>query len=134
MPVTPNSAVTPQAVVTGYAKVTGANSNYAAPTNTVQLLAGQANGARLTSVTALALANTSAVELQLFSYDGTTYKFIMSKLMPTVSISGTTAQALVDFGYSENNPLNLAPNEQLVAAIGAALATGVQFRCQGGAY
>jgi len=131
---TPNSAITPQTVVTGSALCTAANTNYAAPTTPVQLLAGQTNGARLTSVTAMALATVTATELQLYKYDGVTYKFIKSVLMAAYTVAQTTAQTQVDFGYSDSGPLFLAANEQLVVAIGVSLATGIRFHCQGGAY
>ena len=132
MAVTPNSIVTPQTVISGSALCTAANSSYTAPT-TVQLLAGQTNGARITSVTAAALATASATECQLFTYDGTTYKFLKSVAL-SYTVAQTTGQTPVDFGYADSNPLYLAPNEQLVAAIGVANATGIRFHCHGGAY
>jgi hypothetical protein len=60
MAVTPNSIVTPQTPIAGKAKLTAANTNYDAPTNAVQVLAGQPNGARLTRVQAIAAATTVA--------------------------------------------------------------------------
>lgn len=134
MTVTANSIVTPQTIVSGSALATGANSNYATPANAVQLLAAQSNGARITSITALALATVTATELQLFKYDGTTYKFIKSVLMSAYTVAQTTGQTQVDFGYSDANPLFLAPTDQLYVAIGVALAAGVRFHCAGGAY
>lgn len=131
---TPNSAITPQTVVTGSALCVTANTNYATPTAPVQLLAGQTNGARITSVTALALATVTATELQLYKYDGVTYKFIKSVLMAAYTVAQTTNQPQVDFGYSDSAPLFLGPNEQLVVAIGVALASGIRFHCHGGAY
>ena len=81
MAVTPNSIITPQTPIGATAVVTTANPTYTdTPTNTVQLLAAQTNGARIQKITALARATPSATELQLYvSADGgTTKRFIKS--------------------------------------------------------
>lgn len=121
MPVTPNSIITPQAVRSGTAKPTTANSTYTdTPTNTVKLVTAGANGARLTRIDAIPLANVTATQLQLFrSTDGgTTKKFFSSKLMAAYTMSQVTAAPITDFGYSDLNPLILASNEEIYAAIG----------------
>jgi hypothetical protein len=134
MAVTPNSIVTPQTVVSGTALCTSANTNYASPTAVVQLLTAQTNGARITSITALALTTVTATELQLYKYDGTTYKFIKSVLMSAYTVAQTTAQSQTDFGYTDSNPLFLSSTDQLYVGIGVALATGIRFHAYGGAY
>ena len=44
------------------------------------------------------------------------------------------ASPTADFGYSEDNPLVLAPGVGLAVAIGQTIANGVVFRASGGAY
>lgn len=138
MTTTPNSAITPQKPVAGSAKCTAANTNYATPTAAVQLVAStsMANGARFTSVKALALATVTATELQLYVSpdNGTTFQFFDSALMSAYTVAQTTAQTKIDFGYSDSNPLFLQAGESLYCAIGVALATGIEFRAAGGAY
>jgi hypothetical protein len=136
MAVTPNSIITPQTPLTAIAVVTTANSVYNdTPTNTVQLLASQTNGCRITKITALARATVTATELQLFvsSDGGTTKRFIDSKLMPAYTVAQTTQQSKADFGFSETNPLFLLPGESLWAGIGVTN-TGIVFRAEGFAY
>lgn len=136
MPVSANSIVTPQTPLTATAVATTANSTYTdAPTNTVQLVAVQTNGARITKVTALARATVTATELQLYvsSDGGTTKRLIASKLMSAYTVAQTTGQTAADFGFTESIPLILAANESLWAAIGVTN-TGIVFRAEGFAY
>jgi hypothetical protein len=134
MPAAPNSAITPQSVISGSALCVAANVNYAAPPAAVQLLPAQPNGCRITSLTALALATVTATELQLYKYDGATYKFIKSVLMAPYTVAPTTAQPIVDFGFTDASPLFVSATDQLMVAISVANATGVRFHCHGGAY
>lgn len=136
MAVTPNSIVTPQRVVTGTAVCTTANNNYTdTPTNSVQLLASQTDGQRVTLVTALARATNTATELQLYASTdgGTTKRFIKSALMAAYTVAQTTRQVGADFGYTDSTPLLLAPGESLWAATGVTN-TGIVFRAEGFAY
>jgi hypothetical protein len=136
MPVTANSIITPQTPLTGTAVATTANTTYTdTPTNTVQLLAGQTNGARVTKITALARATNSATELQLYASTdgGTTKRFIKSVLLASYSVSTSTAQTGGDFLYTENSPLVLAANESLWVGISVSN-TGIVFRAEGFAY
>ena len=136
MAVTANSIITPQTPLTGTAVVTTANSTYTdSPSNTVQLLAGQSNGARITKVTALARATNTATELQLYASTdgGTTKRFIASKLMAAYTVAQTTGQTAADFGFTETAPLILAASESLYAGIGVTN-TGIVFRAEGFAY
>lgn len=136
---TSNSIVTPQGPLTGTAVCTTANAAYSGttaspPTGVQTLIATQTNGARLTRVSALAMATVSATELQLFAYDGTNYRFIGSKNMAAYTVSQTGGQSAVDMGFSDLAPLFLKPGESLCAAIGVANATGICFRAEGGFY
>jgi hypothetical protein len=136
MAVTPNSIVTPQTPIAGNAVATTANTTYTdTPTNSVQLLGAQTNGARMQKVTALARATVSATELQLYvSADGgTTKKFIGSKLMAAYTVAATTAQTVIDFGYTDAAPLILSSAESLWVAI-SVTNTGIVFRTEGYAY
>lgn len=136
MAVTPNSIITPQTPIGATAVVTTANPTYTdTPTNTVQLLAAQTNGARIQKITALARATVSATELQLYvSTDGgTTKRFIGSKLMSAYTVAQTTGQTAIDFGYSDANPLILSSLESLWVGIGVTN-TGIVFRAEGYAY
>ena len=94
------------------------------------------NGVRITRLTALARATVGATELQLFvSNDGgTTKRFIRSALMNAATVSGSTAQPVVDFTYSDTNPLILSAAETLYVGIGATLASGIVFRAEGFSY
>ena len=135
MAVTANSIVTPQTPIAGRAKLTVANTNYDAPTNAVQVLAGQTNGARITRVQAIPAATTVASDCQLYGYDGANYRHIKSVAIPVVTISAgnTSAISPIDFGFSDSNPLVLGANEQLMAAV-SVNQTSVHVRAEGGAY
>ena len=139
-----NALVTPQAPFAATAVVTTANSTYTdAPTNTVEFLpasgaaisAAAPRGLRLTSIKALARATPTATELQLYVSDstGTTKRFIKSVLMAAYTVAQTTAQASVDFGYSDAAPLILMAGERLWLATGVSN-TGIVGRAEGGAY
>ena len=136
MAVTPNSIVTPQTPLAATAVATTANTTYTdTPTNSVQLLAAQTNGARIQKITALARATATATELQLYvsSDSGTTKRFVKSVLMSPYTVAATTAQPAVDFGYSDSLPLILSSTESLWVAIGVTN-TGIVFRAEGYAY
>lgn len=136
MALSPNSIITPQTPIGATAVATTANPTYTdTPTNTVQLLAAQTNGARIQKITALARATVSATELQLYvSADGgTTKRLIMSKLMTAYTVAQTTGQTAIDFGYSDSSPLILSSLESLWVGIGVTN-TGIVFRAEGYAY
>lgn len=136
MAVTANSIVTPQTPIGATAVATTANTTYTdSPTNSVQLLAAQTNGARIQKITALARAANTATECQLYvSADGgTTKRFIKSVLMSAYTVAATTAQTGADFGYTDPSPLILSSSESLWVAIGVTN-TGVVFRAEGYAY
>ena len=121
MPVTANSIITPQTPQTSNAACTTSNTTYTtSPTNTVLLVTAGANGARLTRIGAIALETlASAVQLQLFrSRDaGTTKLFFESALAAAYTMADASEVPTTDFGYSDDNPLILAPNERIYAAV-----------------
>jgi hypothetical protein len=121
MPVTANSIVTPQTPQSSNAACSAANTTYTtSPTNTVLLITAGANGARVTRIAAIALETlATAVQLQLFrSRDaGTTKQFFRSGLAGAYTMADTTEVPTVDLGYSDDNPMILAPNERIYAAV-----------------
>lgn len=132
---TANSIITPQGPRSSNALVTTANTTYSTtPTNSVALFTAGANGARITRIGAIPQATVTASQLQLFrSRDaGTTKTFFASVLMAAYTMATTTAATPTDFGYSDDNPLILAPNEVIYAA--AAVTQNVAFNAEGADY
>lgn len=133
MAVTGNSFISPQAIKSNVVVCTAANSDYDdAPANVgTALVTAGANGARVTKIIAIPRATVTATQLQLYrDKDGSgTAKYLFdSALMSAYTMAQTTAiSAETDFGYSDTNPLYLAPNEIVYPAIGVALAGGVVF-------
>lgn len=129
---TPNSIVTPQHIKSGAAACTTANTTYTtAPTNTQVLITAGPNGARYTKVTAIPLETVADTQLQLFrDLDGTgTKRFFNSAKMPSYTMATGTAATPTDFGYSEDNPLTLAPNEKVYSAV--AISKAITFVAEG---
>lgn len=93
------------------------------------------DGARVTRLYAIPRAQVStANNIQLYLYDGTTYTLIDSALMAVVNPAAATANAKTDFGYSLSNPLEIGPSLGLYMGMGQAIANGVVGRCEGGFY
>lgn len=135
MAVTPNSIVTPQGVRTGTGATATANTTYTdTPTNSVKIFTAGANGSRVTRVRATPRENVTANQLQLYASTdaGTTKRLIDSVLMGATTVSATTAATPADFGYTEDNPLLLAANEELWAAAG--LTKSLAWRVEGSDY
>lgn len=122
MTVTANSIITPQSPQSKQAGTTTANTTYTtSPTNTVLLVTAGGNGARLTRLHAIPTVTvTTANQLQVFRSpdSGTTKSFSDSQVMATYTLAQTTAAPKTDFGYSDDNPLILAPNETIYVATG----------------
>jgi hypothetical protein len=140
MTVTANSIITPQKAVTFTAVATAAETTFNSPTNVVTLIdetvgGNNDNGLRITSLTAIARAAVAtACNCQLYRKQGSVYTLVASVLMATGTPSGSVANQTVDFGFSDDNPLILAPGVGLSVAIGQAIANGVAFRAGGGGY
>ena len=140
MAVTANSIVTPQKPALFTAVATTAETAFYSPTGQVTLVdetvvGTNDNGLRITSLNAIARgAAGSACHCQLYRKQGAAYTLIASAVMPAGSPSGSVASPTADFGYSEDNPLVLAPGVGLAVAIGQTIANGVVFRASGGAY
>jgi len=125
MAVTANSIITPQTPKSAVVNVAAANSTYTTtPTNSQLLVTAGASGARLTKLQAVPCATVgTANQLQLFrsSDAGATKLFADSALMATYTMAQITEAPTTDFGYSDDNPMILQPNERLYVAEGQAV-------------
>lgn len=137
MPVS-NSIITPQSPKTFLALTTAAlvAPYSAAAVNSVVLLPAQATALRGTRLTAIALNTNTALNLQLYlSKDGgVTNRLLKTMLMAANTASATTAQPLIDFGYSDANPLMLQVGDILKVAQSVALADGISWALETGDY
>lgn len=119
MPVTANSIVTPQIPRAATAEVTLANASYDAPSNTAVLAVAGPNGARLTRITAIPRESVADTQLQLYrdgDGSGTNRRFFRSARMAAYAMAVGTEAPVTDFGYSDDNPMILAPGEKVYAA------------------
>jgi hypothetical protein len=132
---TANSIITPQTPRSNNALVTTANTTYStSPTNTVAFFTAGANGARVTRISAIPQATVTAAQLQLFRSrdNGTTKVFFNSALQAAYTMATTTAVPVTDFGYSDDNPLILQPNE--VVYVASSITQNVAFNAEGADY
>lgn len=128
MAVTPNSIVTPQTPKAATCVLTTASTDIDdAPTTAVTLLTAGANGARVTSVTAMPRATVTATNICLYvSTDGgTTKRIVDSVLMSAHTVANTTAIPVTDFGYAEATPMILPANAVLYATTAVSLTEGI---------
>ncbi|WP_046787119.1 hypothetical protein [Pseudomonas putida] len=125
---------------TGSAIATAAVSGLATNTPTGLVPLGAAagiNGALVTKITAMPRATVTASSLLLYSSKdaGATYQLIDSELMAAYTQAVTTAIPETAFSnISQANPLRLEAGEQLYVGSEVALASGIQFRSEGGDY
>ena len=130
-----NKAVFPQAIKTIGGRCTAAITN---PTNLttiagiVQLIAAGVDGTSVTQLTASVRETSTANVLALYRKIGSNHYLIKQKAVAAQTINATTgASTPVDFGYTEDSPLNLANGEQLWAGMMTANpATGYDFQGQ----
>lgn len=119
MAVTANSIITPQGPRAATAEVTTGNTNYDAPTGTAVLVTAGPNGGRLTRITAIPRETVADTQLQLYrdgDGSGTNKRFFRSARMAAYTMATGTEAPITDFGYSDDNPLLLAPGEKVYAA------------------
>lgn len=135
---TANSIITPQTPFMKTAIATAAETAFNTPTNQVTLVdetTQNPNGLRITSLYAVARAAVASLtNCQLYKKVGSTYTLIDSVVMAVGTPSATVVNQKADFGYSDDTPLILEVGEGLAVAIGQAIANGVVFKVQGGAY
>jgi hypothetical protein len=135
-----NQAIAPQRPVAYAAIATAAETAFHLPTNSVELIppADNTEGMRLTRVYAMARANPGAVvHCQLYKAVGTTYTYIDGANLPNTAPSANAKGGKIAFEYDDDilyGPLFLHPGEGLRVAIGVAVANGIVFRAEGGAY
>ncbi len=137
MTVTANSIVTPQTPFSRQGVAVTAETSFNAPTNTITLLdrADNVNGARITRLYAIPRANIgSAVNCQVYEYDGVNKRLIDSALMSTISPSASISNAKTDFGYTDSYPFFVRAGVGLEVAIGVTVANGIVFKADGGLY
>lgn len=121
MAVTPNSIVTPQTPKSAFAEVTTASTDFdTSPTTTVLLLTAGSNGARLTRLNAVPCETVTANFLQVYRSinTGTTKYLSAAATGGSDTVSATDGPSVVDFGYSEANPMILQGSEQIYVATG----------------
>lgn len=122
-----------QAAATGSCVCTAAKTTYNDAANAVLLFEAGAEGARVTRVWAIPRATVTATQLQLYvSYDGgTTLHFLDSELMAAYTMAATTKAPATDLPRATvSQPMRLPANARLYAAIGVALAGGVEFHAE----
>lgn len=101
------------------------------PTNTHALVTAGAEGAIVTSITAIPRDTVTATALYLFiSKDGTTKRLLRTALMAAHTVAATTEIPVVDFGYSETEPLRLEAGDQLFVGVGVTASSGIVFTAQ----
>lgn len=136
MPATANSFISPQTVQSASVMLLSSqNPSLQTPTNTVLLATAGANGARLTRLEALATGAQQATQVQFYrSTDlGATKRLIRAKGFPGYTIANTNDIPVLDFGYSDVNPLILGANEQIYVA-SANTVSGINARAEWGDY
>lgn len=135
MAVTANSIITPQTPFSRQVVATTAEVAFTAPTTTVTLLdrADNVNGARLTRLFAIPRETIgTAINCQVYEYDGTNKRIVDSALMATVTPGASVANPKTDFGYSETNAYYVKAGVGLEVAVG--LSKSVLFKAEGGLY
>jgi hypothetical protein len=128
---TANSIITPQTPRSACVAVSSANTTFStSPTNTVLLVTAGLNGGRLTRLQAIPLETVTANFLQAYSSPdgGTTKHLVGAATGGSDTVSGTDGPTIIDFGYSDDNPLMLAPEEELYVATG--IAKGYHVRAE----
>lgn len=133
----PNKFISPQAPYSAQCITSTANTTYSdTPTNTVLFMDGGVNGLRITEVKSLARATVTATLLQMFasSDGGTTKRLIRTVLMAADTLSTTDEFPPTDWGFDNDNPLIVAPNEEIYMGQSVTLASGIVHDARGGAY
>lgn len=102
------------------------------PTNTVLLCTAGTEGAIVSALSAVPRATSTASKLCLYlSKDsGTAKRFLNSALLGAYTQAATTASPIVDFGYTQDEPLRLEAGDEIYVGNMVALASGVVFTAQ----
>lgn len=107
--------------------VSGLDSD--SPTNVAELVVAGAEGCIVTKLTVMPRGTVTASGVYLFlSKDsGTTLRLVRSTLLSAHTASATTAMPMVDFEFTETEPLRLEAGDQLYVGAGVAAAVGIVF-------
>lgn len=124
MAVTANSIITPQAPKSAAVYTATAQATYPPTTNPANvqlLLTAGPNGGRLTRLSAIPQETTGgAAVAQAFRDAGSSgaskYWFKSAANGVTDTVSATDPPVELDFGFSDDNPAILAPNERIYVA------------------
>jgi hypothetical protein len=123
MAVSINSIVTPQAPKSNVVNAATANTTFTtSPTNTALLVTFGSNGGRLTRLVAVPCETVTASNLQAYrSSDAGVTKFLSAAATcGSDTVSGTDGPTVVDFGFSDDNPLIGSASERIYVATGIA--------------
>lgn len=122
MAVSANSIITPQTPRSAYVIYGTAQATYpptTSPANSQLLLAAGGNGGRLTRLYAMPQESTGAagvVQYYRSSDNGTTKYWAGAAPVTNDSVGPTDAPVVIDFGFSDANPLFLQANECIYVA------------------
>lgn len=137
----PNAFISPQKPVFFKAIATLADVAFNTPVNVVTLIdetiAGNNDaGLRLRRVITIARAAvvTNPINCALYHKVGSVYTLIDSTLIAVGTPSASVANQKGDFGFSDDDPLELPAGVGLAFAIGTATANGIVCHARGGAF
>lgn len=125
-----NEAIYPQGYRNFAAKITAAKTTMTDTTNAVLLFTAGAQGSKVTRAKARANAASADSVLYLFTCVTATSVLHMKEVKDAPvdgSVSTTVAQQVIDFGYTDDTYILLAPGELLYGAASVALAAGWEF-------
>lgn len=122
---TANSFISPQTPKSAAANIATAQATFpptTTPSNTVLVVTAGTNGGRLTRLIAVPQESVTANNVQAYrsTNSGTSKWFFASVTGGSDTVSATDGPTVLDFGYSEDNPLILAGGEQIYCATGIA--------------
>lgn len=113
------------------AVVTSAISNLDSdtPVGVQELVTAGPEGCIVTSLTAMPRATVTAMALHIFisKDDGATLRLVNSARLDAHTSSATTAMPVVDFEFTETEPMRLEAGDQLYVGAGVAAAGGIVF-------
>lgn len=120
-------AAFPQAPKIDTAIVTLADDLTVAATNALPVIVAGANGAEVSSFTAIPLATVTAASLHLFLQKGGAGDKVLfnSVLMPAHTVTAATAVPVSDFGYALDNTLLLDAGDIVYFGSAVALVGGI---------
>lgn len=132
MPVTPNNIITPQTVATNVLRPSAANTDFVGGNNAFILATAGPNGARVTRVWAIPTVTIAAEQVQLFfeATGGVVSALLRCLQMPAFTLTTAALVPKIDFGFSDANPLILAPLEKLKVGIGVLASGPIWFRAE----